>query len=211
MQVDTMQQKQQSAIQNLLGFLLLALICAFIYTIIKILVDLLLELDPRVAAAIVAATATVLVSVFSVLISKFLEQRVKIIQDNRDKKIPVYEELINFVFKIVKSVKKGEQLPEDEMENFMFSFTEKIIVWGSDDILQKFYKFKNNNDTGDGREIALLIEDLLLAIRKDLGHSNKGLSQGKILGLFISDFDKYMAESSVSQMQASHISKPNRT
>jgi len=35
-----------------------------------------------------------------------------------------------------------------------------------------------------------LIEDILIAIRKDLGHKNKGIHRGKILGLFITDFAK---------------------
>lgn len=192
-----MQQNQQSMGQNLLGFSLLVLISVATYTLIKTLIDLLLALDPRVAAAIVAASATVLVSVFSVLISKYLEQRAKIVQEIRDKKIPVYEELINFVFKIVKSTKKGDQLAEDEIENFMFNFTQQVIVWGSDSVLQAFYKFKHNDDSGDGLQVALRMEELLLAIRRDLGHDNKGLSQGKILGLFINDFDEYMAKSSM--------------
>ena len=32
-----------------------------------------------------------------------------------------------------------------------------------------------------------VVEDLLLAIRKDLGHKNKNLTKGKILGLFVND------------------------
>jgi hypothetical protein len=197
-----MQQDQQSLGQSLIGFSLLALIGIATYTLIKTLVDLLLVLDPKVAAAIVAASATVLVSVFSVLVSKFLEQRAKITQEIRDKKIPVYEELINFVFKIVRSIKKDNQLEEGEVEDFMFNFTQQVIVWGSDSVLQAFYNFRHNGDSGDGRQVALRMEELLLAIRKDLGHNNKGLSQGKILGLFLNDFDKYMAEYSVPHPQA---------
>ncbi|MBW4542150.1 MAG: hypothetical protein KME43_23880 [Myxacorys chilensis ATA2-1-KO14] len=199
-----MQQNQQSVGQNLLGFSLLALIGVAIYLMMKIAADLLLALDPRVAAAIVAASATVLVSVFSVLVSKFLERRAKIIQEIRDKKIPVYEELIDFVFKIVRSSKKGEQLPEDEVEDFMFSFTQQVIVWGSDSVLHAFYKFRHNGDSGDGQQAVLCMEELLLAIRRDLGHGNKGLSQGKILGLFINDFDQYMDKSSMLQPSANN-------
>lgn len=38
-----------------------------------------------------------------------------------------------------------------------------------------------------------LTENLLLAIRKDMGHKNKGLQQGDILSLFINDVDETLA------------------
>jgi hypothetical protein len=36
------------------------------------------------------------------------------------------------------------------------------------------------------------IENLLLAIRKDLGHENKGLAPGKVLGLFVNDIHEHI-------------------
>lgn len=30
-----------------------------------------------------------------------------------------------------------------------------------------------------------------MAIRKDMGHKNKGVTKGDLLGLFINDIDKY--------------------
>jgi hypothetical protein len=198
-----MEQNQQSWGQTLFGLFLLALIGGLGYELLKALLGLLLEIDSKIAAAIVAASTTILVSVFSVLISKFLEQRAKINQELREKKIPAYESLIEFVFRLVQAIKKGEELPEEEVEKFMLSFTQQVIVWGSDKVLQAFYNFKNHGDSGDGREAVLRMEDLLLAIRKDLGHANNGLSQGKILGLFINDFEPYPAESALSVSQSS--------
>jgi hypothetical protein len=37
-----------------------------------------------------------------------------------------------------------------------------------------------------------LIENVLFAIRSDMGHSNKGLKQGDLLTLFTNDMDKIM-------------------
>lgn len=66
--------------QNLLGFLLLGLIGWAAYGLFKLILAFFTELNPSVAAAIVAASATVLVSVFSVLTSKSLEQKAIIAQ-----------------------------------------------------------------------------------------------------------------------------------
>lgn len=71
----------------------------------------------------------------------------------------------------------------------MFTFTERIVVWGSDEVVDAFYRFRNSNNVDGGQGAILCIEDMLLAIRKDLGHRNKSLSRGKILGLFINDIE----------------------
>lgn len=175
--------------QNLLGFLLLGLIGWAAYGLFKLILAFFTELNPSVAAAIVAASATVLVSVFSVLTSKSLEQKAIIAQQIREKKIPVYEELIQFVFNIIRATKENKSLSEEETTEFMFTFTERIVVWGSDEVVDAFYRFRNSNNVDGGQGAILCIEDMLLAIRKDLGHRNKSLSRGKILGLFINDIE----------------------
>lgn len=181
--------------QYLLGFSLLGLIVWTVYVVLKAILASFASLNPSVGAAIVAASATVLVSVFSVLISKSLEQRATIAKEIREKKVPVYEELIKFVFKVLKATKAGSQLPEQEIIEFMIDFTQQLIVWGSDEVIAAFHRFRNLSNTGDSKNVLFLVEDLLLAIRKDLGHKNQGLSQGKLLGLFVNDIENYLPKS----------------
>jgi len=45
-------------------------------------------------------------------------------------------------------------------------------------------------------KIADAIEELILAVRKDLEHSNNGLNKGKLLGLFVIDYDQYVKNNS---------------
>ena len=40
--------------------------------------------------------------------------------------------------------------------------------------------------------ILFLYENLLMEIRKDLGHKNQGFKRGTLLGLFVNDIDKYL-------------------
>jgi hypothetical protein len=187
-----MKQNQQSSLEIIVGLVILSFLCFVTYFIFKNISDTLTVLDPRITAAMFAASATVIVSVISVLVSKFIDQKVRISQEIRDKKIPVYEELIEGIFKMLRAIKKGEQSPENEIEDFMFSFAQQAIVWGSDSVLEAFYNFRHGNNPDDARQIAIYLEKLMLAVRKDLGHSNTGLSQGKLLGLFLNDFDEFM-------------------
>ena len=75
----------------------------------------------------------------------------------------------------------------------MAEITPELIIWGSDEMLEAFHKFRthsirsSNENNKSPYEILIVVEDLLLAIRKDLGHKNKNITRGKILGLFIND------------------------
>ena len=148
------------------------------------------QVNPTVGAGVIAAAATVLVSVISVLFAKRLEFRANVEKEHREKKIPFYEEMVKFIFRITFSQKLGiEPVTEQEMIQKMAEFTENLVVWGSDDVIDAWFKFRNRSINSGGSDISVMfeIENILLAIRRDLGHHNKGLTKGKILGLFIND------------------------
>ena len=181
-----------------LGYGLLGLFILGVFGfIIKFFISIIFEQDAKLGATLL----TVFASVLTVVLSKVWELKIKNLQENRGKKEPIYEELLSFLFKIVKATKKGETVSEDEMEDFIFNFTEKVMIWGSDDVINAFYNFKkvgaNTEISGNSDvKIADAIEELILAVRKDLGHSNNGLNKGKLLGLFIVDYDQYVKNNS---------------
>lgn len=157
-------------------------------------------LQKEVAAAIVAASATVLISVLSLIISKHWERIKEIQQEHRGKKIPIYEEFIQFWFKVLFSQKTGaQQIPEKEITKFLIDFTQKLILWGSDEFLKGFSNFKRRhaNVRTDSPQIDIMFEfeKLLYSIRKDTGHKNRNLKKGDILALFINDIDRYLNQS----------------
>jgi hypothetical protein len=47
------------------------------------------------------------------------------------------------------------------------------------------------NGENQGFQVLFQVENLLIAIRKDLGHKNVGFKKGTILGLFINDIQDY--------------------
>lgn len=161
-----------------------------LYRGIKFIWATLSVVNPSLAVGIIAAGSTIFVSLASVLISKRLEQAAAIRNQQRDKKIPIYEELITFLFKMWRSIKDGTKPPsEAELIDFMFGFTQKLLIWGSDDVVRAFIKFRQSRDPA---HVMLIIEDIWFAIRKDLGHSNKGISKGMLLSLIINDIDEVM-------------------
>ena len=178
-----------------LGLIISGLILWGVFKLLQTLLDTFLQVNPTLGAGIIAASATIIVSVISVLIAKQMEFRATLSKEHREKKIPFYEGMVKFIFRTVFAEKLGlEPLTEKEMFQEMSKFTENLIVWGSDDVIDAWFKFRNKSIHGDGTGVNIMfaVEDLLLAIRRDLGHKNKGLKQGKVLGLFINDIHEHI-------------------
>jgi hypothetical protein len=102
-----------------------------------------------IAVAIVAAAATITVSIVSLLISKVIESRASITQELRLKKIPVYEDLISTLFKVQFAAKLGEApMSETELIRFFGNLTERLTIWGSDGVIRAFSDFRLASSRG---------------------------------------------------------------
>ena len=155
-------------------------------------------LQKEVAVGIIAVSGTVIVSTLTVVISKYYERKADVQRDLREKKIPVYNELMDFWSRLMSDPESDRKPPtEEEVSEFMTDFLKKIIVWGSDDVLKAFREFrtlamKAKPNSPSATNTLFLFESLLLAMRKDLGHKNKGFQRGNILALWISDIEQYL-------------------
>ena len=178
----------------MLSFILLAGLISLGYLLITKFWAVFSILDPKLTAALLAASATILVSVISVIFSKRQEQRVAIENQLREKKVPVYEEIINFIFRITFAEKLSKKQPsEKEMIKFFADTTRDLVIWGSHDMIKAFSEFREELvrlfDKHDNAPWAIVacVEDLLIAIRNDLGHKHKNIQRGEILRLYITD------------------------
>jgi len=183
--------------QVALAILLLVCITIGIYFLLRQIWLGFSLLQKDVAAAIVAASGTVLISVLSLIISKRWERMKEIQQEHRRKKIPIYEEFIQFWFKVLFSQQAGsQQVSEKEITKFLSDFTQKLILWGSDEVLRDFSNFRvrfaNINPDKPPIDIMFEFEKLLYDIREDTGHKNRNLKRGDILALFINDIHRFV-------------------
>lgn len=185
--------KTRQAAGVVLGFALITAIGWGVFKLVASFWDAFTQLNSTVAAGMVAAVSTVLVSVISVLYSKHLEQNLNIRKEHREKKIPVYEELITFIFKVFYAQKEGATpIPDNELIETYSQITQKIIIWASDDVVKAFHKFRTASleQHENFVPLALSVEELFLAIRRDLGHKNKHIFTGQILGTFMNDANR---------------------
>jgi hypothetical protein len=182
---------KQQPVNIFVSLLTVGLLGLGVYWLITSLIDKLNSVDSDLGKALVTGGATVSVAVVSLVIGKLWEQQVKIQQDIREKKIPVYEKQIETFFSIIFAEKNGQRkLTEDKIGKAFQEFTEKLIIWGSEEVIQAWLAFRlydwQNSDSIEG---LLKVEALLQAIRKDLGNSNSKLKAGDITKLFVNDFN----------------------
>ena len=189
-----MKAKLITTLRFLLAIVLVGGIAWIIYFVVAKVFRSLTNIKSDIAVAIVAASATITVSIVSLVISKVMETRSAVIQELRAKKIPIYEELISTLFKYQFAEKLGEErMGETELIKFFANLTEKLTIWGSDGIIRAFSDFRlASSRIAKPEDILFIYENLLLEIRKDLGHKNRNLKRGMVLSLFINDIDQYL-------------------
>jgi hypothetical protein len=65
-------------------------------------------LQSELATAIIAAAATVTISLLTLTANRYFERRARIEQDNRLKKVPVYEGVIEMLFGLIGDVRDNK-------------------------------------------------------------------------------------------------------
>lgn len=178
--------------ETIIGLTVFVLFLWGIYQLFALTFETLTKLDNDIATAILAASTTIIISVVSILLGKYLERRSTIEKELREKKIPSYEKLTRFFFELLyKKEKLGQELPEDQLINEFSEITQGLMIWGSDSVIKKWSEFRqvssNPNQLNESYKTLFLLESLLLEIRKDIGYKGYNLQEGDILGLFVND------------------------
>jgi hypothetical protein len=152
-------------------------------------VDKLNSVQSDLSKTLITASATVLAAVVVLVFGKIWEQRNKIRDEIRAKKIPIYENHIETLFKIFLSEKlTGKKPDQNEIAKSFALFSEKMIIWGSGKVIKEWGVFRTlKYDEKNLQKNIHMLEDLFLAIRKDVGSDTLMLSRGDLLRLFVNE------------------------
>jgi len=155
--------------------------------------------DSQIAAAIIAFAGTVIVGIGAVVIAQQRSKSREIAESHRQKKIELYN---NFILTMIDLLRKhkgkgGEGLEGDkDIEDFFYKFTAEVVLWGSPGVLGHYATFRNLGQEKNPN-IVLIMDDIMQAMRKDLGLSNWGLARGDLMKMFLTDpesLDRMLAE-----------------
>lgn len=144
------------------------------------------KLEAVVLVALITGAVSIIGVVFTSVIAKIIDYKQKRREYLYQKREKPYEEFIDMVYKIQEYSKKNKKYPENEMIQDMFKFSKQLTLWGSNRVIKKWLKFRaSSNTTSSGAEIMFVMEDILYAMRKDMGL--RKLSEGDLLAFFIND------------------------
>lgn len=138
--------------------------------------------DKEIVVAIIAAAATITVSIISLIIGRVIEKNKEIENTLRSNRIPVYTEFMNFTMKVLNH---EIDFNNKKNNNEYLNITEKMMIWGSDYVLDAWIQFRNSASDTDSKKVLSTMEHLMFAIRNDLGHKNTYLKKDDLLSLLI--------------------------
>jgi len=130
---------------------------------------------------------TAIVSVLSIVYNQRKTKEREIAESHRQQKIDLYKKFMDNV--VVGALRLAKDKADDadlqkHLETFFLDFTANLIVWGSPGVIHEYTKSRKS---GNQPQMLLQIDDVLRAIREDLGHSNRRIGRGDLIALFLTD------------------------
>ena len=137
-----------------------------------------MESNITIIIAIVGAIASMCVPA----ITKWFEHKNLLKKEIRDKKIPVYEKIVElFLLTLVSEVKGGKF---EDKEEKMADITKGLICFASSDVIKTWNFWRNNSECKDTSTTLTNMENIFVCIRKDLNYKDN-FKKFELLHLFI--------------------------
>lgn len=170
------------------------------YYLFAAFIDKLNSISGDLGKTLVTAAVTTLVAVLTLVLGKIWDTKIKIAHDIREKKIPVYEDVLTLFFDVLMADKTGKPKPTNEEMSARFTdFTRRLTTWGSSEVIRSWIAFRSHPWTASDPTAGFeRMEAVLMAIRKDVGNEVSSLKSHELMKLFISDFDEHYAKNSIS-------------
>lgn len=185
------------AIQWIIGLSVFCVLGFLAWTFVQSL----MKAEPGITASVIGALAAVSVGIWT----HYSTRRREINSRHFVEKKNAYRHLIDLIFDLFKAQKNSQALSESETLERMLEFKKEVMVWGDQDVIQALENYENKVtaseqngkeqlSTDDPHQLLMIVDDLLMAIRKDLGHKDTQLKRGSLVGMLViaADRDKLL-------------------
>ena len=147
----------------------------------------LLEADANIKSGVIGLVSVIIVA----LVTHYQTKKREISARHFSAKREGYMKFIDLFFDMARSVKNNRSTSEKEMIQQMMQFKKALIVWGGQEIIEAWNSFEANVQDGQSTEKMMwTLENILKAIRKDLGHDDSTLPSGSLIALLLVTEDK---------------------
>jgi hypothetical protein len=175
----------------------IALLCGIgwaLYKVVATAYHAFAALDRNVAVAIVAGSATVLGSTLAVVLTRYFQSKQEREAVHRDRKIALYDEFMAKLFGIFLYDTEKETTSED-LVPFLREIQRKLVLWSGPGAIKAYAEWHSVLTTTPPRAIQMIkMIDFFLALREDLGHSNKGIQHAHMVRFLQRNSDLFMQE-----------------
>jgi len=132
------------------------------------------------------------------VLGRYFERKKELDALYRDKKVEIYDEFLKEFFNAFQNPSK-DKAPTDTNDPLVKYFKEwqrKLLLWAGPEVIESYSQWMSALRTKPvNAESFFMTERLLLAIRKDLGHSNKGIQRGIFARLVMKNADLFLSMS----------------
>jgi hypothetical protein len=184
------------SVQILLGILfLIALAGALVWGLFAV-VSWFLALPASTQTPAAALIGVVSVPVITYFTSRSLERKRSRENAIREKKTEIYDGMIRGMMRMLNLSKAESKMSESEMVKLFSEAVPDLLAYGSRKVILAWNNFRRVSAVsgGDVNAAGHAFEDLLKAMRNDLGHPTAMMSRGELLRMFINDYDESVSK-----------------
>lgn len=148
--------------------------------------------EAEVTAAVIVASGSILVSAGTLHWSNRQRTRQQIEQEQRKKKAEVYEEFMVYWVAVMRGERRRATKAEREkMDKAYFrTVPPQMMAWASQRVLKEYALHASPLEQDAPDRNILDFEEIIYAIRKDLGYSDDELVRGDLLRTFLIGVDE---------------------
>jgi thiamine biosynthesis lipoprotein ApbE len=142
------------------------------------------------------------VALTTVLATKSWERRRDIDREQRANRIPTYQRVLTAMFNYVHASASDPAGADQEIKKTFAELNSQMIIWASDPVISAYVNWRSSIGTGSPLADMFRLGELLLTIRKDVGHQNKNVNAATVLQVFVNDLNTAIA-AEIAKLQTS--------
>jgi len=152
-------------------------------------------LDPEIAAAIIAGSVTIFSSVAVFILSKYFEAKAQRKAAHRDKKVELYSSFVEKLLGLFSGSAAGDVNAAGITGPFLLEMHRKLILWSGPEVIKAYAEWNKELTTqrnGPRAKSMIRMIDFFLALREDLGHSNRGIKHEYLVRFMLRESALFM-------------------
>lgn len=174
--------KVEKYLIKIMKYLFLFVVSVFLLWLSWIFIQGLSKSEPEIQAGLIGLLGMLFVALFTHYFTKTREINARLFREKRDG----YMNFMDVLFDMLRAMKLKGEINNEEYMGKIVEFKKALMIWGSDDVIRKWNLYEiDNSENQSIQSVVSNIEMVLRAIRKDLGHNDKSLEEGQLVGLIL--------------------------